>query len=140
MRKAKKNIKLTILLNGMNKFIGQDMKTIYNELRGILKQATGKADIIPLEELKTDRDFLDVSIEAYSFLYCLANNLSYEKREHEKKILSNKFFDYLMTYKLENYRYQIFNEMGYHIEKITKEGIRFREMTNEEKEAYKKLN
>lgn len=142
MRKVKKNIKLIRTLNRLNEFIGQDMETINKVLGIILKKVIGKDYIIPPEQMKTDRDYLDVNIETFAFLYCLANNMSYEKREHEKELIhKSKFFDYLITYKMDLYGQQIFNEMGYQITEITENGsVRFREMTEEEKEVQKRLN
>ena len=143
MRKLKTNVIIKKLLNNLDKHAGEDMKTIYTELVKILKGFSGKENIINIEDLKTDRDFLDVNIEAYSFLYCLANNISYTKNEHFKPLALNppKLFDYLITYKLENYGDQVFNDFGFSIvDRLENGSIRIRQMTPEEKEIQSKLN
>ena len=143
MRKPKINIRLKKQLEELNEYTGESMKVINTELKKVLKGIIGNTDIFEFGEITDERDLLEVNMEAYSFLYCLANNMSYTKKEHYKPLAFNppKLFDYMITYKLENYGEQIFNELGFSIvEQMENGDFKIRELTQEEKEIQNKLN
>lgn len=80
----------------------------------------------------TDRDILECIQEAYSFIYCLTNNLEYATFE-ARKHLDDKYFQWIAEYKMEHFSKEIFQELGLEIVSKNKKGFVVRGATPKHK-------
>lgn len=111
MRKPRIKDNLRKRLEKLEKYTGQDMKTINTELEKVLK-SIGRSPEQTAEAL-TDRELTERNIDHYNFLYDLA---------FKNNRVNTTLHDYLLEYKLETHGEEIFKEMGFTIVGRTENG------------------
>lgn len=104
MRKPRINANLKKQLEKLERYTGQDMKTINTELEKVLK-SIGESPEQPITAL-TDRETAERNIKNYNFLYRLA---------FKNSRINTALHDYLSEYQIENYGKEILKEMGFNV-------------------------
>lgn len=102
------NEDITIIFNTLNDFLNCYFPKFYNF----------KEKFKPV----TDRDFLDLSIEMYSFIYCQLYDLEYKEAENQLELMEDPFLSSLLNYKMVKYGAEIFSNLGMEIVGKNKEG------------------
>lgn len=77
------------------------------------------------EDLGTERDLLDVTIEQYTLLYFVAKGKPEQYKEEEKivdEMMKDKVWNLLMEYKLEKYGKEIMEGLGLELVKKVEQG------------------
>lgn len=114
--------------------MNKDIKVIFNTIINFLdcyfpKFYNFKAQFIP----NSDRDYLDLSIEMYSFIYCKLYDLDYKEAEKQLGLIEDPFLSSLLNYKMVKYGAEIFSNLGMEIVGKNKEGYIVRELEEIEK-------
>lgn len=77
------------------------------------------------EDLRTERDLLDICIEQYTFLYFVAKGKAEQYKEEEKivdEMKQDKVWNLLMEYKLEKYGKEILEGLGLELVEKVEQG------------------
>lgn len=82
------------------------------------------------EELKpgNDREILESIQATYSIMFCLLNGINYRNFDIRRYIKEDKYFDWILTYKVEHFSKEILEEMGIEIVRRTDKGIIVRDI------------
>ena len=119
----------SILKKATDRVMNEDITIIFNTLNDFLncyfpKFYNFKEKFKPV----TDRDFLDLSIEMYSFIYCQLYDLEYKEAENQLELIEDPFLSSLLNYKMVKYGAEIFSNLGMEIVGKNKEGYIVREL------------
>ena len=72
-----------------------------------------------LEDLKEERDLLEVTIEILAAIYCICSNVDHDGLDYVKIMKEIKLMDYLVKLKFQKFGKEIFDELNLEIsEKI----------------------
>lgn len=105
--------------------IRKQLALLENAIENITQQ---KFNISETKKPATDRDIIECIQESYSLIYCMMNGLKYETfdiREHLKK---DKYFDWIVEYKMEHFSNEIFQELGMELVEKNNEGFIVRDV------------
>ena len=93
----------------------EDLEFIFEYLTSIFYSLTNTEPLYKLEDLKDERNLLEVTIETLTAIYCIYSNSDYDTVDYVKIMKEMKLMDYLVKLKFQKFGKEIFDELNLEI-------------------------
>ena len=94
---------------------GKELEFIFQFITNFLCYATKTDPFYSLEDLKEERDLLEVTIEILTAVYCFCSNADHAVLNYVKIMKEMKLMDYLVKLKFQKFGKEIFDELNLEI-------------------------
>ena len=93
----------------------KDLEFIFEYLTSIFYSLTNAEPLYKLEDLKDERNLLEVTIETLTAIYCIYSNSDYDTVDHIEIMKEVKLMDYLIKLKMEKCGKEILDDLNLEI-------------------------
>ena len=90
----------------------EDLEFIFEYLTSIFYSLTNTEPLYKLEDLKDERNLLEVTIETLTAIYCIYSNSDYDTVDYVKIMKEVKLMDYLINLKMEKFGKEILGDLN----------------------------
>ena len=90
----------------------EDLEFIFEYLTSIFYSLTNAEPLYKLEDLKDERNLLEVTIETLTAIYCIYSNSDYDTVDYVKIMKEVKLMDYLINLKMEKFGKEILGDLN----------------------------
>ncbi len=93
----------------------EDLEFIFEYLTSIFYSLTNAEPLYKLEDLKDERNLLEVTIETLAAIYCIYSNSDYDTVDYIEIMKEVKLMDYLIKLKMEKFGKEILGDLNLEI-------------------------
>lgn len=93
----------------------EDLEFIFEYLTSIFYSLTNAEPLYKLEDLKDERNLLEVTIETLAAIYCIYSNSDYGTVDYVEIMKEVKLMDYLIKLKMEKFGKEILGDLNLEI-------------------------
>ncbi len=93
----------------------EDLEFIFEYLTSIFYSLTNAEPLYKLEDLKDERNLLEVTIETLAAIYCIYSNSDYDTVDYIEIMKEVKLMDYLIKLKMEKSGKEILGDLNLEI-------------------------